>query len=279
MVLDALRGYMQLASGLTDVTRQRALAAAKQLLDQGGDVVDHAMASATSQAAPSAAAVRRQASVLAEELIATSRINRDLLVGLIRTEVERAVERLGLLSDRDEVATLSRVVERLQTQLDAAIAFGATTARQASSRRPGKKAGSKAGGSGGKRSPTPAAAAKKAAAKQAGAKKSGAKKSGAGKAPTKQSATKKSTAKKASAKKSGAEQAPRKTTPATAAAPVPSESSGSRTPGTGVEQTPGISSGSSAGQAGPPGASSTSAGASSGGTSNGGASSGSGEPA
>ncbi len=30
MVLDGLRGYLQLASGLTDVTRERALAAARR---------------------------------------------------------------------------------------------------------------------------------------------------------------------------------------------------------------------------------------------------------
>ena len=36
MVLDALRGYVQLASGLTEVTKQKAQAAAKALLQQTG---------------------------------------------------------------------------------------------------------------------------------------------------------------------------------------------------------------------------------------------------
>ena len=35
MVLDGLKDYLQLASGLTDVTRERALAAAKTLVAQG----------------------------------------------------------------------------------------------------------------------------------------------------------------------------------------------------------------------------------------------------
>ena len=35
MVLDGLRGYLQLASGLTDVTRERALAAARAVATQG----------------------------------------------------------------------------------------------------------------------------------------------------------------------------------------------------------------------------------------------------
>jgi hypothetical protein len=117
MVLDALRGYVQLANGLTDVTRQRATQVAKQLLEQGGDVVDLAVSTAVS------GNVARQAQSLAEDLLATSRTNRDLLVGLVRTEVERAVGRLGLVG-ADELAAMLRLVERLQSQLDAAIAFG-----------------------------------------------------------------------------------------------------------------------------------------------------------
>ncbi len=117
MAFDALRGYVQLANGLTEVTRQRALQVAKQLVDQGGDAVEQAVSSV------GAASVARQAQTLAEDLLATSRTNRDLLVGLIRTEVERAVARLGLVG-ADELAAMIRVVGRLQNQLDAAIAFG-----------------------------------------------------------------------------------------------------------------------------------------------------------
>jgi hypothetical protein len=227
MVVDALRAYMQLASGLTDVTRQRALAAAKQMIDQGGEVVDQ-MASATTQA--SAAAVRRQAAALAEELIATSRLNRDLLVGLVRAEVERAVERLGLLSDRDEVVALNHVVERLQAQLDAAIAFGATTARQASSRRPGKKAGGKPAGSGDHATKANAAktakTAKTAKAAKAAKPAVAAKKAAAKKPAKAKSAAKKSTAKKTSAKLTAAKHAPVTPAPASPAIYVATLSQG-----------------------------------------------------
>jgi len=141
MVLDALRGYLQLANGLTDVTRQRALAAAKQLMDQGGGVVGGAVGGVP---------VAKQVQALAEDLVATSRNNRDLLVGLVRTEVDRAVSRFGLVSV-DELAGMARKVERLERQLDAAIAFAGTDAgdvapapaKQAVTKRAAKKAAAK----------------------------------------------------------------------------------------------------------------------------------------
>jgi hypothetical protein len=197
------------------VSRQRALAVAKQLLEQGEEMVDQAMNSA-SQFAPTAPTVGRQASALAEELIATSKTNRDLLIGVVRSEVDRAVDRLGL-SDRDDVAALNRMVERLQRQLDAAIAFGTSTARSAASgSRPGGRAGSrpgtkKAAGSG---RTTPAKAAKAAtAAKKASAGHS--KSSGTG------GSAKKAAAKK-SARKAGAKDAvAKKNAAGPSAAPPP----------------------------------------------------------
>jgi hypothetical protein len=102
MVLDALRGYLQLASGITEEPRQRAAAAARSLLTQG-DSVEAAMPGHLQQ----------QVSALAEELVITSRANRELLLGLIRTEVERTLARLGIAS-ADEVHALRRSVERLE---------------------------------------------------------------------------------------------------------------------------------------------------------------------
>ena len=64
MAFDALRGYVQLANGLTDVTKQRAQQVARQLVDQGGDVVDHAVSTAVS------GGVARQVQSLAEDLMA-----------------------------------------------------------------------------------------------------------------------------------------------------------------------------------------------------------------
>jgi len=126
---------------------------------------------------------------LAEDLIATSKTNRDLLVGLIRTEVERAVARLGLVG-ADELATVSQLVGRLQSQLDAAIAFGG---RQDTSDRTPDAA-------------TPAA--KKASAKKVAVKKAPAKKAPAKKAPAKKVAVKKVAVKKAPAKVVAVDRAP-----------------------------------------------------------------------
>lgn len=163
MVLDALRGYVQLANGLTDVTRQRATQVARQLLEQGGGAVDHAVSTAVS------GTVARQAQSLAEDLLATSRTNRDLLVGLVRTEVERAVGRLGLVG-ADELAAMLRLVERLQSQLDAAIAFGGDGDAERAASAPTED---------------PAASAKKPAAKKATAKRVPAKKVATKKVPAK----------------------------------------------------------------------------------------------
>ena len=94
MVIDGLRGYLQLASGLTDVTRERARAAARAVVAQGGAVVP--------------TSVQAQVSTLTEDLMATSKANRHLLVNLVRGEVERSVARLGLVSTKDMEAAERR---------------------------------------------------------------------------------------------------------------------------------------------------------------------------
>ena len=102
MVLDALRAYLQLASGVTEESRQRAIAVARSVLAQTPSVDS----GATGQ-------LQQQVAALAEDLVVTSRANRELLLGLIRTEVERTLSRLGIAS-ADEVDTLRRSVERLE---------------------------------------------------------------------------------------------------------------------------------------------------------------------
>ncbi len=125
---EALRGYMAVASGLGELTRQRAVAAARTLLAQGeataGLVVDP---------------VRDQVQGLADELMATGRANRDLLVGLVRVEVERRVAALGLATG-EQVAELADRVARLERQLalaqDAVVAAEAVAAGGAAGGRP-----------------------------------------------------------------------------------------------------------------------------------------------
>jgi polyhydroxyalkanoate synthesis regulator phasin len=124
MVLDGLRGYIQLANGLTDVTKERALAAARALVAQGeagvGAVVPQP--------------VRAQVSTVADDLLATSKANRDLLVGLVRAEVERSVTRLGLASSEElaEAQRRARALERRVEELERAQAAG--TARKSAAR-------------------------------------------------------------------------------------------------------------------------------------------------
>ena len=213
MVLDAMRGYVQLANGLTDVTRQRAIQAARQLVDSGSGLLDAAVNSAGS------VDFSRQVQGLAEDILTTSRTNRDLLVGLVRTEVERTVHRLGLVG-ADELTAMARMVERLQAQLDAAVAFGgrgvgtaqappATAAKPRTVRRDPLTFGRvpvAAGARATRTVPTvPAREAEPAAG--ATAKKATAKKATAKKATAKKATAKKATAKKTTAKKTAATEA------------------------------------------------------------------------
>ena len=131
MVIDGLRGYIQLASGLTDVTRDRALAAAKSLLAQGEAGVGVVVPTP----------VRAQVGALTDDLLATSRTNRTLLVNLVRAEVERSVARLGLVSQQELAAatrrstSLERRVEELEEELH--------RSTSSSTRKPAKKSAAK----------------------------------------------------------------------------------------------------------------------------------------
>ena len=157
MVMDALRGYLQLANGLTDVTRQRALAAAKALAASGTEVL--------TDASSVPANVSRQVQALADDLLATSRSNRDLLVGLVRSEVERTVGVLGLASgdDMESVAVHVRRIERRVDDIDARLRAAVGLAEPTAAEPAAKKAPVK--------KPAKKAPAKKAPAKRAPAKK------------------------------------------------------------------------------------------------------------
>ncbi|WP_327636798.1 phasin family protein [Kribbella sp. NBC_00482] len=151
MVMDAVRGYVQLANGLTEVTKQKAQAAAKALLQQTG-----------------ADALTTRASDLADEIVATSKSNRQLLQAIVSNEVEGAVARLGFVRS-EEVAALTRRVKALESELAEAQAVPAPAKKAAAKKAvPAKKA----------------PLAKKAAAQKAVAKKA------AKKAPAKKTAKK-----------------------------------------------------------------------------------------
>ena len=153
MVIDGLRGYIQLANGLTDVTRERARAAARALVAQGGAVVP--------------TSVQAQVSTVTEDLLATSKANRNLLVNLVRGEVERTVARMGLVSTKEMDAAERRAtkLERRVAELEEELSRS-TTARKAANTRARK------------------ATAKKSTAKKSTAKKATPKKTAAATATT-----------------------------------------------------------------------------------------------
>jgi polyhydroxyalkanoate synthesis regulator phasin len=134
-VKDAIKGYLALATGLTDVTRQRATSAAKALVAQGE-------------------ATAGQVQSLADDLVAQSKSNREAVVALVRYEVDKALGRVGLVS-KDEVDALQARIKSLEAQLRAGKPAKAAPAKKA----PAKQA------------PAKKAAAKRAPAKKAPAKK------------------------------------------------------------------------------------------------------------
>jgi|SRR5665647_825929 len=84
MSFESFRGYVQLASGLGELTRARAMEAAQGLMSMPGVSV------ATGKFAV-------QVGALAEELLAAATTNREHLTALVRGEVDAAVTRLGLV--------------------------------------------------------------------------------------------------------------------------------------------------------------------------------------
>ncbi len=91
---DALKGYLALATGLSEVTRQRAVGAAKALVAQGE-------------------ATAGQVSSLADDLLVQSRSNREAVTALVKYEVDRALGRVGLASN-DEVGELTARIRALE---------------------------------------------------------------------------------------------------------------------------------------------------------------------
>lgn len=143
-VRDALKGYLQLASGLTEVTKARATAAARALAAQGE-------------------ATASQVGALADELLASSRNNRDAVREIVRGEVERAVRGLGLATAaevRDLADRLFRL-ERLGAQPPTAP--GRSTTGPTTGRTSGPTSGARAGrGRGAAQAASPGKAAKTA---------------------------------------------------------------------------------------------------------------------
>ncbi|MFL1377593.1 MULTISPECIES: membrane fusogenic activity family protein [unclassified Nocardiopsis] len=113
MVVDAVRTYLDAASGLTELSRKEAVAAAKVLLRAGGPG-----ASAEPEPGGTPPRVGQSIQALAGELLETSRANREALAELVRSEVEHRLERMDVVP-RSEHERLVRRVAELERRLAA----------------------------------------------------------------------------------------------------------------------------------------------------------------
>ena len=106
-MLNDLRTYLQLATGVTEATAAKAKDVVSGLVAQGLNL--------TSKVQP-VQDVADQVQELADELVETSRTNRELLIGMIRSEVDKAVGRMGFVRE-DELAAVRRHVQRLESEI------------------------------------------------------------------------------------------------------------------------------------------------------------------
>ena len=143
---DALKSYLALAGGVTDLTRQRAVAAAKALVSQGE-------------------ATAEQVTGLAEDLLAQTRQNREAVVALVAFEVDRTLGRVGLAT-ADEVSQLTARIRELEQEVRTLTPAAASTKPTAPA--PTKAAAAKAAPR--KAAPRKAAATKAVPGKTAAAK-------------------------------------------------------------------------------------------------------------
>ncbi len=209
MARQSIQGFVELASGLGELTKSRAMDAANELVALAG-------------LEGTRSALNTQAGALAEDLMTAAESNRRQLMALVRREVDAAMGRVDVGRLAADVNAVTAAVAALAGQLEelATTVAGRARAEVTEVAEPyiAPEAGpARVAGASGSR-PTPArrrpvtkAAAKKAAAgKKAPAKKAPAKKSAAKKSAAKKSAAKKSAAKKAPAKKAPAKKAPAK---------------------------------------------------------------------
>ena len=129
-----MQRYVEAASGLTALTRERAEKIVKQAMRQGSDVAD-------------------SASDLVEDLLERSRRNREALMALVKSETQRAIKSFGFASERD-VQKLQRQIADLKQRAADAVPTKATksAAKRSTTKAAGtKKASKKTSASGGKR--------------------------------------------------------------------------------------------------------------------------------
>lgn len=115
MVVDAIRAYFEAASGLTELTRRRAVAAAKVLLREGDGRAPGRRDEDGGEPAEEGAAQRSRVGpsiqALAAELVETSEANRAALAEVVAAEVRRSLERLDVVSRTEYERVVRRVAE------------------------------------------------------------------------------------------------------------------------------------------------------------------------
>jgi hypothetical protein len=205
MAFESVRSYVQLASGLGEMTRARAMEAAQGLL-----------------ALPGADEVTRravQASTLADQLLEAAKANRASLLALVQGEVEEALRRADVAraADVDAArAALSLVAKELADLRRTLVGSGASAVAGASRTAVGRSvpssgavstAATRTGETAAKKASSRKTVAKKTTAAKTAATKSPAKKTTASKASTQKAATKKAATKKAATKKAATKKA------------------------------------------------------------------------
>ena len=191
MVFESVRGYVQLASGLSELTRARATEAARGLLSLQVSGVETGSKLAV------------QVSALAEELLAAATANRHNLTVLVRSEVDAAVNRIGLVS--------AEQLHEAQAELVAARAELFALRASSSEKTTAKKAAVK-------KTPAKRTVVKKTAARTSAAKTSAAKTSAARKTAVKKTAVKGSAAMSTAARAAAKNRAAKKTSAVSAGA-------------------------------------------------------------
>ncbi|MYV97503.1 hypothetical protein GT354_04275, partial [Streptomyces sp. SID3343] len=111
---DVVRSYLQIAGGLTEMTRQRVTEVARALVERSGIDLEQVPEQAT--------ALPQYVQQVAEELYETGKANRDLLVGIVRGEVDKALTRSkpwtkDLVKAEEEIARLKGRVTDLEHRL------------------------------------------------------------------------------------------------------------------------------------------------------------------
>lgn len=131
-----VRPYIQLASGLLEMSAAKAAELAQGLWTQGGDTVGDAVGDAMGTAMQQGGQV-------------AALLSPDQVRGIVSDEVDRVVRRLGF-ARADELASLRREVGRLEQQVAALQEQVASTAAK-SAGKSGKKSGKKSGEKSGKK--------------------------------------------------------------------------------------------------------------------------------